>query len=470
MRPAVEAEKLGIPGVVVTTTGFTNIAKAAAKAEGMADVRIAEYPGAVGVHADELVVKNVENVLFERIVAQLTKPLEAGSSSRPKEGTSRTDGVRSGTAIQAKSAADHIVYEGSFEDINDYFRSREWTDELPIVPPTTEKVEAFLKYTDRAPDECIAVLPQANLQAVPWNIAANGVMAGCRPDSMPLLIATVEAIADNTYNLNNIGTTWGVLPFLLINGPAAERLGIENGGQLISKGANPALGRALGLIIKNIAGYKLGRNYMGTFGYPNNFVIAENEKESPWEPYHVEHGFRKEDTTVTACGTVTWGWPPAIYGTSDKTAAQTALEFLSLELTKKPCLARLAERGPNGFRNMITILLAPPVAKSLASAGYSKQNIREYLYEHARVSYEELEFVLKYGHSEAFTIPDAVERGIYPEEYLGSEDRLLRVVPSPDVINIVVCGDPHRNRVMVLWGGYVNPVTRKVTVSYARQA
>ena len=78
------------------------------------------------------------------------------------------------------------------------------------------------------------------------------------------------------------------------------------------------------------------------------------------------------------------------------------------------------------------------------------------------MSYEELEFVLKYGHSEAFTIPDAVERGIYPEEYLGSKDRLVRVLPSADVINIVVCGDPDRNRAMVLWGGYVSPVTKKI--------
>jgi hypothetical protein len=255
-----------------------------------------------------------------------------------------------------------------------------------------------------------------------------------------------------------------VFPFLLVNGPHAERCAIENGGQLVSRGANPALGRALGLIIRNIAGYKLGRNYMGTFGYPMNFVIAENEKDTPWEPYHVEHGFDKDDTTVTACGSVTWGWPPAIYGTADQTAAQTALDFLSLELTKKPCLARLAERGPNGFRNMITILIAPPVAKSLAAAGYSKQKIREYLFEHARVSYKELEFVLKYGHSEAFTIPNAVARGIYPEEYLHSADGMLRVLPGADVINIVVCGDPNRNRVMVLWGGYVNPVTRKVEV------
>ena len=448
MRPAVEAEKLGIPSVVVTTTGFTTIARAAAKAEGMASLRIAEYPGAVGVHAEELVVENVRDVLLGRIVDQLTKPLDTVSPSRRE------------AVIQGKGPG-ATVHEGTFEEINDYFRSREWTDELPIVPPTLEKVDAFLKHTKRDPDEAIAVLPQANLQATPRNIAANAVMAGCRPDSMPLLLAAVEAIADNAYNLNNIGTTWGALPFLLINGPAAARLRVENGGQLISKGANPALGRALGLIVRNIAGYKLGRNYMGTFGYPMNFVIAENEELTPWEPYHVERGFRKDDTTVTACGTITWGWPPAIYGTPDKTAAQTALEFLSLELTKKPCLARLAERGSNGFQNMITILIAPPVARSLAEAGYSKENIREYLYEHARVGYEELEFLLKYGHSEAFTIPDAVKRGIYPDEYLGSRDKLLRVLPSPDVINIVVCGDPHRNRVMVLWGGYVNPVTKK---------
>jgi hypothetical protein len=442
----VEAEKAGIPGVVVTTTGFTAIARAAAKAEGITGVRIADYPGPVGVHSEEAVTKNVENVLFDRIVNALTRP-GAVDVSKPEP-------VR---------RPEEIVYEGSFEDINAHFRSRDWTDELPIVPPTVEKIEAFLRHTDRAPHEHIAVLPQANLAAVPWNIAANAVMAGCRPDSMPLLIAAVEAIADNEYNLNNIGTTWGVLPFLLVNGPAVKRMGIETGGQLISKGENRAIGRALGLIVKNIAGYKLGRNYMATFGYPLGFTLAENDDECPWQPYHVEHGFDSDDSTVTACGTVTWGWPPAIYGTADKTAAQTALEFLSLEVTKKPCLARLAERGPSGFRNMVTLLLAPPVAKSLAAAGYSKQRIREYIYEHARVPYAELEFLLKYGHSEAFTIRDAVERGVYPGEYLGKEKETVRVLPSPDVIDIVVCGDPNRNRVMVLWGGYISPVTKKMS-------
>ncbi|MFH1602378.1 MAG: hypothetical protein ABIH03_00540 [Pseudomonadota bacterium] len=435
--------------MVVTTTGFTAIAKATGKAEGITGLRVAEYPGAVGVHAQALVEENVENVLFDQIVNCLLKPGE-----REVQDASSTT-----------RRANEIVYEGTFDEINDHFKTQLWSDELPIVPPTLERVAAFLKHTKRAPDEQIAILPQAHLAATPWNIAANGVMAGCRPEHLPVLIAAVEAIADNAYNLNNIGSTWGVLPFLLVNGPAARELGIGNGAQLISKGANPALGRALGLIIKNIAGYKLGRNYMGTFGYPMNFVVAENEEECPWEPYHVEHGFDKQDSTVTACGTVTWGWPPAIYGTPNKSAAESALQLLSIEVTKRPCLARLVERGPQGFRNMITLLLAPPIAISLASAGYTKQDIREHVYEHARVPYKELEFLIEYGHSEAFKIPDLVERGLLPEEYLVKEDDLVRVLPSPDVINIVVCGDPDRNRAMVLWGGYVSPVTKKFEIT-----
>jgi hypothetical protein len=103
-------------------------------------------------------------------------------------------------ALGAVRRPDEIVLEGTYEEIDDYFKRQLWTDELPIVPPTRERVEAFLRHTKRAPDERIAVLPQANLAAVPWNIAANAVMAGCRPEQMPVLIAAVEAIADNAYN------------------------------------------------------------------------------------------------------------------------------------------------------------------------------------------------------------------------------------------------------------------------------
>ena len=440
--------------MVVTLTGFTEVAHQAAKAMGVGDLRIAEYPGAVGVHHEDEVRKNVEQVLFERIIAGLTKPSIAAAAT---------------TSVPVCNLKE-IVFRGTSDQVQEFFRGQQWTDGLPIIPPTPERIEAFLQYTDRAADEPIAILPQANLTAVPWNIAANGVMAGCRPEHMPILMALVEAIADEHYNLNNIGTTWGVLPYLLINGPIVRQLGIANAGQLISQGPNPALGRALGLIIKNIAGYQPGENYMGTFGYPLCFALAENEVDSPWEPFHVEHGFDRNTSTVTAGATVTWGWPPSPYDTSDKTAAQSALEFLCVDLTKKPCLPRLAERGPQGFRNMLTLLLAPPVAKALAAAGYTKPAIRQYLYEHAKVPVRELGWGLTYGHPEAFTVQDYVELGIYPAEYLVEPDTLVRLLPTPDIVHIVVCGDPDRNRIMTLWSGYVQPVTKPIELPAQWQA
>src|SRR5262249_44137047 len=151
--------------------------------------------------------------------------------------------------------------------VSRHFLEKEWSDGLPIIPPTIERVEAFLKFTDRAPNDPVAVLPSANLQATPWNIAVNGVMAGCLPAHMPILIAAVEALGDERASLNNIGSSSGIFPFVLIGGPIVDQLGIARGSQLVSRGPNPAIGRAVGLIVRNIAGFRPGASYMGTFGY-----------------------------------------------------------------------------------------------------------------------------------------------------------------------------------------------------------
>ena len=437
---------MGIPSVVITLTGFTEVARLTAKAAGVENLGIAEYPGAVGMHSDAEIRQKVEGVLFSQIVDGLTK---AKQGALPSKGMSRWD-------------PKEIVFKGTFEQVNDFFADKDWTDGLPIVPPTLERVKGFLKFTDFTHEETIAVLPQANLKAVPWNIAANAVMAGCHPRFMPVLIAAVEAIADERYNLNNIGTTWGVLPFLLINGPIIKQLGIQCAGQLISRGPNPALGRALGLIVRNISGYRPGKNYMGTFGYPLVFALAENEEASPWEPFHVEHGFDRNVSAVTTGARITWGWPPSPYSRPDKPSYQSALELLSIELTKKPCLPRLAERGPNAMRNMVTLLLAPPVAQSLAEGGYKKAGVREYLYENARVPLRELDWMTQYGLPEVTTARERVQKGIYSEDYLVGPDDLVRILPSPDVVHIVVCGDPGRNRVMTLWSGYTQPSVKEI--------
>jgi hypothetical protein len=448
VRPAAEGEKIGIPSVAITLKGFTEVARAAAKASGMVDLRIAEYPGAIGVHLPEI-RENVKKVLFPQLIDALTAE---GETAEVMETSEKPDFGKP-------------VFSGSLDEINRFILEKEWSDGLPVIPPTPELVDEFLKYTDFSPDEQIAILPQANLRAVPINIAANAIMAGCRPEHMPIMIAGVQAIAEEHYNLNNIGTTWGVVPYLLVNGPIVKKLGISFAGQLISKGPNPAIGRGLGLIVRNIAGYRPGKNYMGTFGYPLAFALAENEEQTPWEPFHVEHGFKKDQSTVTAGASITWGWPPSPYSREDKSAAQSALELLCIELTKKPCPSMLPERGSGAMKNLVTLLLSPPVAQSLAKEGYGKADIRGYLYENARVPLREIEWMLRYGLVNASTLREAVESGLYPKEFLAGPDDLVRLLPGPDqVVEIVVCGDPGRNRIMTLWSGYVQPSIKEIKI------
>lgn len=445
MRPAAEAEKvLRIPTAVVSLPGFNQVGKLAAKAAGVPDVPIVEYPGAVGVDHAEIRDK-VVNVLFPQILDALTKPVKSTVVEKADVWNSKA-----------------VVFEGSFEEVNRHFLEQEWSDGLPIVPPTLARVEEFLRYTNRSPDEVIAILPQANLRATVWNLAANGVMAGCRPQHMPLLIAMAQALQEDQFNLDNIGTTWGIMPYVILNGPIVRQLGFNTGAGLISRGPNPSLGRALGLIIRNIGGFRPGRNQMGTFGYPISFCIAENEEASPWEPLHVERGFDRETSTVSVSTTMNWGFQPSPYARDDKTAAQCALEQLCRDAVRKPALALFAERGPTGFVNDMMFVLAPPVAKVLAEAGYSKDDIRQYVYENAKVPLSYMKWELKYAMAEVHTVEEKLQLGTFPKSYDCADDELVPIMPGPEFIDILVAGDPGRNRIKTLDSGYTRVTTKAV--------
>ncbi|MDA1100101.1 MAG: hypothetical protein O2967_14070 [Proteobacteria bacterium] len=439
------AERENIPGVAVTIKGFSDAARLAAKADGLANLAIAEYPVAIGIQAPEDIKETVQRSLFAQIVDGLT-----GAANR------------AGTEKEATANPDSAVFEGTLDAINQHFAANAWSDGLAIIPPTQERVAAFLRFTDRRPDEIISVLPQANLAATPLNIAANGVMAGCRPEHMPILIAAVQAIGDEHYNLGNIGTTGTLVPYLLINGPIVAQLKIESRGQLISRGPNPSLGRALGLIVRNIAGYRPGRNYLGTFGYQIPFALAENEAESPWPPFHVEQGFDAAQSTVTAGGSMFWGYPPAPHSRPEKSGAQVTLELLCREIYKKTILHCLPEQGPDAFRHMITLLLTPPIAQSLADEGYSKQDVRDYLYENARVTRRELEWHTKFSFAQPMSIEEKVEKGLFPTAYLVGPDEMVRLLPSPDILHLIVCGEPGRNRLMGFHSVYVKPTSKEI--------
>ncbi len=441
-------EKAGIPCVVVTTTGFSLQAKLTGKAGGIDDLRIAEYPGPLGIHSGEKIERNIEATLIDRIVEGLT---QAGASA-----VAAQSGVHDPRAT---------VFSGSAEEINRYFIEKEWSDGLPVVAPTLERVERFLVHTDLAADREIAIMPGANLRVTPWAIAVNAVMAGCEPAHMPILIAAAEALADERCKLASIGSSSGIFPYVLINGPIAKQLGIDSGAQLVSRGPNPAIGRAVGLIVRNIGGFRPGATYMGSFGYPLAFALAENEELSPWEPFHIGQGFERSESAVTIGVTNNFGPAPAPYDTVDKPGAQTAIELLAKEITKKTRLFNFPGRGPKSEEVMITLLISPSVARSLADAGYTKASLRQAIFEHTTMRLADFEWVFKYTAVMRMSLKERVEEGALPPEFLGKPDDIVRVLSSPDILHIVVCGDPNRNRIMVLEGGHTLPTTKKIRPS-----
>jgi hypothetical protein len=424
------------------------LARFTGKAGGVDDLHIAEYPGPLGIHEAQEIEKNIAQVLVDRIVTGLT--------------STATGGAKTKSAASRDPRA--IVFSGTAEEVDRYFLEQQWSDGLPVVAPTIERVERFLRYTDRSLDEEIAILPSANLRATPWNIAVNGVMAGLSPRHMPLLIAAVEALADPECRLASIGSSSGIFPYVLVNGPLARELGFEHGAQLVSRGANPALGRAVGLIVKNIAGFRPGASYMGTFGYPLGFALAENEADSPWEPFHASHGFDRTVSTVTIGVTNNWGPSPAAYSAEGQNGAQSALELIVKEIKSSTRLFNFPARGTDAERVMITILMSPSIAKSLAEAGYSKQDIKQHLYEHTRMSLREFDWVLKYTTISGQSARERVAEGVFPPEFAGAPDDVVRVLSGPDLLSIVVCGDPYRNRVMVLEGGHTRPTTKQIAL------
>src|SRR5215467_11235849 len=177
------------------------------------------------------------------------------------------------------------------------------TDGLPVVPPTRRLVDRAVAASGRDGGELIALVPPNYGRATVEKIAINAVMAGCRPDYLPVVLAAVEAMCDEKFDLLGVsGTTDAVAPLVIVNGPIRQALDINAGAGVFGPGwrANATIGRAVRLCWVNIGGARPGVISMSTFGGPGRYTccIGENEEASPWEPLHVEHGFDPADSTV----------------------------------------------------------------------------------------------------------------------------------------------------------------------------
>ncbi len=426
-------------------------------AEGVPDLRHAEYPGTISLESVDTINKNFREKTLNHIIEALTQPIEK------KE-------IPAG-AVKARE----IIYKGTFQEVNDFFFSNWWTDGLAIIPPTPGRIEEFLKYTPLAPHEEVAVLRPASVRVTPWNIAVNGVMAGCRPEHMPVLIAAVEAIGDPDYNLEQLGSTGGWNMFFVVNGPIAKQLGIQNGIGLVSRGANTVIGRAMGLIRHNLAGHRAGEVYMGTFGYILPPVFAENEEwlyEIGWKPYHGEEGFALGTSTVSVGGTAKWGYQ--MYPTASEPERIAQLLAYDVARAGSPNHSVGQQGSP---RLVFTIFITPGVAKTFAEAGYSRQDVQQAIWRNARYSLAEVDFESYYGAHEGQreTHLDFLKRGKLPERVIEKgklpawfpkampgEDATIPVAPGPKQLPIFVCGDPTRNKSMTFYTMYNTVVTKPV--------
>jgi hypothetical protein len=247
-------EELGTPVVLLANPGFVRDAQSAASNKGMPVIRILP----LNVACESTVPKDIESGTAQAmpgIIESLTRPLNDHEKSPkwPTENFSR------------------IVFKGNYKDINLYFYRSGWTDGLPIVPPTEEAVMEMMTGTDLPADHVVAKVIPRQGKATIEKIAINAVMAGALPTHMPVLIAAVEALADQKTRFDTFEVSTGSwAPFFAINGPIRDQIHINYSSGALSPGdiANAAIGRAVGLIVKNIGGARKGIEDMGVIGNP----------------------------------------------------------------------------------------------------------------------------------------------------------------------------------------------------------
>ncbi len=441
-------------------------AKLVAKSQGLKDLRISEYPGTMMTDSMEQLVEKVDTIVVENVIKSLTN----GSADVKEEKNAEE-------TVAADPNPRDVIYKGDLGEVNDYFYDKLWTDGLPIIPPTIEEIEKFLSFTDRSPNEVLAVLPHENREATIWNIAVNGVMAGCRPEYMPVLIAVVEAISDTGdpknpmnqgFRAQDIGTTPGWEPLIIINGPIIKDLDFNYGQGVLRFGrqANTSIGRFLKLYLRNVCGFRLppGVGDKGSIGQSMNVAIAENEehvRSIGWQPYSVDRGFADGENTVTVMSSVAISFP--IY-TSGSTAAehlQILTEMIGRRLWRFGSVWAVAT-----LRYEPLLMLGPAVASILAKDGLTKDDIREHFFKNVRITAAEMERHFLDFNGVYLSLCDRVKRGELSPEYCECNDpqREVKVVPNPQSIQIIVSGDPSRNQSKgFVQSGYLGaPTTKKI--------
>jgi hypothetical protein len=354
-------------------------------------------------------------------------------------------GENASAAAAAGPLAPLIEAPAEVDEFNRFAYEHKWSEGLPVVPPTAERVARMLRHTPRAPGDVVAKIAPAYGAATVECIAANAVLAGCYPEYLPVLIAAAEAVADPRFNLSATqATTNPAAVWLIVNGPVVQRLGVNASHNCLGPGvwANATLGRALRLILQNIGGALPGDMDRATQGQPGKYIFccAENEEANPWDPLHVERGFGRERSTVTVVAALgTWNM---------NTHAKDANDLLRVigDTMTFPASSDYVCGGEPW------VILSPEHAQILKRDGLSKADVKRRLWELSKLVVHRMA---------AKDIPrvQAERRGELGEF---TPDTLVPISLQPEDIGILVAGGPGTHSVYIPVSGHSRSATREI--------
>lgn len=320
-----------------------------------------------------------------------------------------------------------------------------WSDGFPLRPPTERALERMLAGTTRQPQDVVAVLEPGFGLATVEKIAANAVMAGCRPEHLPVVIAAIECLADPAMQVRNMAMSTGPhAPLVLVNGPIRQRLGLNSGMCALGPGApsfaNSVIGRAVRLCMMNVGHTYPGVSDMDTIGTPVKYslCVAENEESSPWSPYQVERGFPADASTVTVhfnygiCDLYDfYNWEPdRLIEVFASAAANVGILSTGLWLLGRRTDPRYGIEQKEHF----DLFIAPEHARIFEKSGWSKDDVRQALHKQARLAFRTLMVnknpaALEASHPELTWLWD-------------SPDTLVPILEGPDCYELMVVGAP----------------------------
>ncbi|CUV03019.1 MAG: hypothetical protein FI705_04150 [SAR202 cluster bacterium] len=330
-----------------------------------------------------------------------------------------------------KLQSSRVRIEDSPRAIQNYFWEQSWTDGLPIVAPTEPLVREMLSGYGGQPSDSLGRIQPGNSNVTLEKLAVNAVMAGCLPEHFPVVVAALKAALRDEFNLaGNAVTTGGAAQVLIVNGPIAKELEINGDAACFGPGyrANAVIGRALRLAVRNLGGLIPGDMDKATLSTPYrySFCFSENEDQSPWEPRHVELGYKPEASTVTIAAIL------GVYNVMESTVG-TGLEVL------RTITANMRGVGIPGYyhlgtRSQIVLVLCPEHANEIAGSGLSKADVREYIYANARMPIHQLKDLAHYGNR---VWPNWIDQT--------NANTLVPICASPDDIVVVVAGGGGRH-------------------------